>query len=252
MRPRPSPRALRAARSSATSRPCPATRPSNSCRESAARRNRWRAPPSRSPLLSPTATLPLPESHAGALEHVDLVLLHETRDPARERLHDLVAVLSGARMSNSTPFAEIPNSAPSLTSVSTSAARSIAFAGMQASFRQRPAEDLAARRPRSSCRPARHGSRPRNRPGPRADHDHVVAGLPSALSLLTATAAAAGPASGCRASALTRNQNSAPGARDDHHRTSNAPSTFSAADQQERPDDDQDQRSRIWNPSTAQ
>ena len=32
----------------------------------------------------------------------------------------------------------MPNSAPSRASVSTSAARSMAFAGMQASFRQRP------------------------------------------------------------------------------------------------------------------
>ena len=32
----------------------------------------------------------------------------------------------------------MPNSAPSRASASTSAARSIAFAGMQASFRQRP------------------------------------------------------------------------------------------------------------------
>jgi hypothetical protein len=41
------------------------------------------------------------------------------------------------------PFAEIPNSAPSRASVSTSAARSIAFAGMQASFRQRPPSTAA-------------------------------------------------------------------------------------------------------------
>ena len=132
----------------------------------------------------------------------------------------------------------MPNSAPSRTSDSTSAARSIALAGMQASFRQRPPSSalLHDRRLHAELGGAdrRHVAA-----GAAPDHDHVVACPPRRGAYPPDLAGGRRSGIWMRASAFTRNQNSVPA----------APMIASASDdgehvlgldQEQRPDDDQE------------
>ena len=96
-RPRRPPRAAPAARSASTSARCRAPGPRSSCPGSAATPSPSRGRPCRPRARCPsTATRPLPGQRRGAVDDVDLVLLHQAGDAPVERLHDLVAVRGGA------------------------------------------------------------------------------------------------------------------------------------------------------------
>ncbi len=88
--------------------------------------------------VSPTVTLPLPASLPEPSSRSILCFLKRLPTPPVSVFTTLSRCFPAAPMSNDTSPASTPNSAPSLSSVRTSAARSIAFAGMQATLRQRP------------------------------------------------------------------------------------------------------------------
>ena len=215
-------------------------------------RSRARPSPPR-PRCPSTATLALAGQRRRALEHVDLVLLHQPGDAAGERLHDLVAVLAGARDVEleiasrrcRTRRRRAPRRARRPRAASPSrGCRPRSGSGRRAR--------LASRRPRSSCRPARRGSRPRSRPGPdpitTMSYLSAIAGSLTSGSLhrigLARSAGGRRPASGCGPALSPGTRTACP------RRAITASATSSAEqalrlDQQQRPDHDQEREQRL-------
>ena len=88
--------------------------------------------------LPSTVILPLPASAAVPFSTSILCFFIRKPTPSVSVFTTLSRCFAAPSISNFRSPAAMPNSAPSRTSDRTSAARSIAFAGMQASFRQRP------------------------------------------------------------------------------------------------------------------
>ena len=183
------------------------------------------------------------------LEHVDLVLLHQAGDAAGERLHDLVAVLAGAR---DVERRRLAGDRRTRRRPRPRSARPRRAASPWPGCRPRSGSARRASRPLDDgglhARAARRGSRPRSRPGPEPI---------TTMSYLSAIAAELNPAGSLLAAAVRHldarqrlHQEPEQRARERRSRpaaTSTPSRMLSRRDQQQRPDTIRS-ASSVWKP----